>query len=73
MIKPMTETPLEPLALLEKIQSLPPIKPSQVEDYIDFLLSRLDDRTLVQTATQMSERSFAVVWDNDEDAVYDEL
>jgi hypothetical protein len=71
MINPMTDTSFESLGLLEKIQSLPPIKRSQVEDYIDFLLSRLDDRTLVQAATKMSERSFSAVWDNDEDAVYD--
>jgi hypothetical protein len=59
------------LALLEKIQRLPPMKRSQVEDYIDFLSSRLDDRTLVQAAAELSERSFAAVWDNEEDAVYD--
>ncbi len=33
----------------------------------------LDEETLVKNAMKLSEASFARVWDNDEDAIYDNL
>jgi len=59
--------------LMEKIRSLPPDKITVLEDFIDFLLTRSEDRLLVYTATQLSEAAFAKIWDNPEDAEYDEL
>jgi hypothetical protein len=44
-----------------------------VTDFVNFLRSRENDRALVQAATQTSVASFAAVWDNDADAVYDAL
>ena len=58
--------------LLEKIKSLPPERIAEVEDFVDFLAQR-DERRLVQAATKLSERAFQSVWDNDEDAAYDQL
>jgi uncharacterized protein DUF2281 len=58
--------------LLEKIRSLPPDKIAEVADFVDFLASK-DDRLLVEAAAKMSESSFASVWDNPEDAEYDNL
>ena len=58
--------------LLEKIKSLPPDKLAQVEDFIDFLAQR-DERALTQAATALSQEALARVWDNSEDAAYDEL
>ncbi|MEG4273627.1 MULTISPECIES: toxin-antitoxin system, antitoxin component, Xre family protein [unclassified Microcoleus] len=59
--------------LMEKIRSLPPDKITVLEDFIDFLLTRSEDRLLIYTATQLSEAAFAKIWDNPEDAEYDEL
>ena len=58
--------------LVEKLKQLPPERVAEVEDFIDFLTQR-DERRLTQAAMQMSENSFRRVWDNEEDAVYDEL
>lgn len=59
--------------LIEKILQLPPTRLAEVIDFVDFLRSRENDRALVQAATQTSVASFAAVWDNDSDAVYDAL
>ena len=68
----MTDATLETLELIEKIQSLPLLKRrSQVEEYVDFLLARLADRSIVTAAATLLEPSFAAVWDNEDDAVYD--
>lgn len=60
-------------SLIEKIRRLPPDKAAVVEDFIDFLDSRDDDRRLSLAATKLSEDAFHRVWDNSEDAIYDEL
>ncbi|HGY90182.1 MAG TPA: toxin-antitoxin system, antitoxin component, Xre family protein [Planctomycetes bacterium] len=59
--------------LLEKIRNLPPEKAAEVEDFIDFLTGRENDRRLARAATRLSEDAFAKVWENDEDADYDRL
>ena len=59
--------------LIEKIRSLPPDKITVLEDFLDFLLTRSEARLLVYTATKLSEAAFAKIWDNPEDAEYDEL
>jgi hypothetical protein len=58
--------------LIQKINSLPPERITEVEDFVDFIAQR-DERKLVQAATKLSEETFKQVWDNEEDAVYDEL
>ena len=59
--------------LIEKILRLPPTRIEEVADFVDFLRSRENDRVLAQAASQTSLASFAAVWDNDADAVYDTL
>ena len=59
--------------LFEKIDTLPPEKVAEVEDFVDFLRLRVYDAHLTQAAAKMSEDSFRVVWDNPEDAAYDHL
>lgn len=56
--------------LLDKIKSLPPDKITEVVDFVDFL-SHKDDRLLVEAAAKISGTSFAAVWDNPDDAEYD--
>ncbi len=58
--------------LIEKIKALPPDKIAGVVDFVDFLAQR-DDRVLVEAASKMSEPAFAAVWDNPDDAEYDNL
>jgi hypothetical protein len=59
--------------LLSKIQSLPPDKAAEVEDFIDFLHQRERERQLQEAVSRASEPSFAELWDNPDDAAYDEL
>jgi len=58
--------------LIEKSKSLPPERVAEVEDFVDFLSQR-EDRRLVQAATKLSEQTFQKVWDNADDADYDQL
>lgn len=57
-------------ALLANLQQLPPQRLAKVEDFIDFLRSREEDRALVHTAAKLT---FAKGWDNAGDAAYDRL
>ena len=58
--------------LLEKIKALPPDKIAEVVNFVDFLALR-DDHLLVEAAARISEPSFATVWNNPDDAEYDNL
>ena len=56
-----------------KLEHLAPERLAEVEDFIDFLQQRDRDQHLRRDYARASEPAFAKVWDNDEDAVYDEL
>ena len=64
--------PSDPRALLDKIEALPLELIGEVEDYIDFIASRAQDRTLVRAAMTASTASLAASWENPEDDVYDD-
>jgi hypothetical protein len=59
--------------LIDKIRALPPDKVAELEDFVDFLRQRDENRRLVDAATKLSEDAFRAVWDNAEDADYDRL
>lgn len=59
--------------LMEKIATLPPEKVAEVEDFVDFLRLRSQDRDLTQAAAKLAEETFRRVWDNPDDAAYDQL
>jgi hypothetical protein len=59
--------------IIEKIQLLPPTRLTEVVDFVDFLRSRETERGMTQAASQVAATSFAAVWDNETDAVYDKL
>jgi len=59
--------------VVQKLQALTPNRISEVEDFIDFLQQRDQDKRLRQDYASASEAAFAKVWDNDEDAIYDQL
>ena len=60
-------------AIIEKIKALPPERVAEVEDFVDFLRTRNDDQRLNQAATNASAPAFNKVWDNPDDADYDQL
>ncbi len=60
-------------ALLEKIQALPPERLSEVEDFVDFIAAREQERTLTRAASGASMPAFAVIWNNPDDDAYDAL
>ena len=59
--------------LIGKLEALPPERVNEVEDFIDFIKQRDQDRQLTRAARQLAEQSFANVWDNPDDAAYDQL
>jgi hypothetical protein len=59
--------------IVEKIRSLPADKLAEVEDFVDFLRQREEERRLAEAVTGASEAAFAKVWDNPDDAEYDQL
>jgi hypothetical protein len=60
--------------LADKIQSLPPARIAEIEDFIDFVVQRAhSEQNLVRAAAAASEPALASVWGNEEDGVYDAL
>lgn len=66
-----------PETLIRKIGALPVARIAEVEDFVDFIGQREDaaasDRALRSAAMIASAPSFAAVWTNPEDDVYDAL
>lgn len=60
-------------ALMNKIRRLPPRRLAEVEDFVDFLHARDDEQRLVRASGKAAEASLSSVWDNDEDAAYDQI
>lgn len=58
---------------MEKLESLPPDRIAEVEDFIDFLKAREQDRQLVLASRNLAHPVFKKIWDNPDDAIYDEL
>jgi hypothetical protein len=61
--------------LIEKIRKLSSTRIVEIEDFIDFLSQResQSDTSLTLAASKLSEAAFSKVWDNPEDAAYDDL
>jgi hypothetical protein len=60
-------------ALVAKIRDLADDRVAEVDDFVDFLRARDEQRELARTAALVSEPSLAAVWDNPEDDVYNDL
>jgi hypothetical protein len=71
--KKMNRQVLLEQTLIEKIRSLSPEKIAQLEDFVDFLRQREQDRHLVRASAKLSESAFQKIWDNPDDADYDRL
>jgi hypothetical protein len=63
----------DPQSLIDKLKQLAPERVAEVEDFVDFLRARDEERSLAQAATRAAEPAFAKIWDNDDDAAYDRL
>lgn len=59
--------------LVKKLEGLSPERLAEVEDFIDFVKSRDEERALTHAAMQASEPVLKRLWENAEDAVYDRL
>jgi len=59
--------------LIEKIAALPPERRIEVEDFVDFIAAREQERALARAAAAASTPAFAKVWENPDDDVYDAL
>ena len=55
------------------VRTLPPERVAEIEDFVDFLRLRDEERKLTEAASQLSEAAFAKVWDTPDDADYDRL
>jgi hypothetical protein len=60
-------------SLFEKIQALPAERIAEIEDFVDFIRLREQDRALTRAAAAASAAGFAAVWSNSEDDAYDAL
>ncbi len=59
--------------MLEQLRELPPEKVAEVIDFVSFLRQRQEQRQLTHAAMKLSEKSLRRVWDNPDDAEYDNL
>ena len=59
--------------LIKKLETLSSEHVKAVNDFIDFLLMREQQQNDTAVISHLSEPSLAKVWDNEEDAVYDQL
>jgi len=59
--------------VLEKLEHLSPDRLAEVEDFIDFLQQRDQDKSLRRDFAYASEGALSKIWINDDDAIYDTL
>ena len=59
--------------LTQKIRALDPEQVREVEDFIDFLRMRAEERGMTRTVSAASTAAFERVWANPEDDAYDAL
>lgn len=60
-------------ALIEKIKALPPERIAEVDDFVDFIRLREQERSVTRAASAASAPAFAAIWNNPEDDAYDAL
>lgn len=65
--------PADPRALVDKIAALPEERIAEIEDFVDFIRLREQERALTRAAALTSAEAFSAIWSNPEDDVYDAL
>jgi hypothetical protein len=68
-----TDMPADSKTLIEKIEALPAERIAEIEDFVDFIRLREQERALTRAAAAASAGAFAEIWSNPEDDVYDAL
>ncbi len=63
----------DPKILIDKITALPVELMAEVEQFVDQVREREQDRALARAAAAASVPAFAAVWNNPEDDAYDAL
>ena len=61
----------KPHSLIEKIKALPPERLDEIEDFVDFISLRAQDRSFARVTAATSEAVFAKIWSNPDDDAYD--
>ena len=65
--------PADSKTLIEKIEALAAERIAEIEDFVDFIRLREEERALTRAATAASAPAFAAIWSNPEDDIYDAL
>ncbi len=65
--------PTDSKTLIEKIEGLPAERIAEIEDFVDFIRLREQERALTRGAAAARAAAFADIWSNPEDDVYDAL
>lgn len=65
--------PADTKALIRKIEALPDERIAEIEDFVDFIRLREQERTLTRAAAATSASIFAAIWSDPADDVYDAL
>jgi hypothetical protein len=65
--------PADTRALIRKIEALPDERIAEIEDFVDFIRCREQERALTRAAATARASSFAAIWGNPENDVYDAL
>jgi ABC-type glycerol-3-phosphate transport system substrate-binding protein len=60
-------------ALQEKIEALPAERIAEVEDFVEFIASREQQRSLIRAVAAASAPAFEAIWGNPEDDAYDTI
>ena len=59
--------------LAEKLETLSPQQIATVEDFVEFLLTRGQERALAHAAAAISAPAFQAIWNTPEDNAYDAI
>lgn len=65
--------PADTQGLIEKIRALPEERIAEVEDFVDFIRLREQERALTRAASAASAPAFAAIWNNPDNDAYDAL
>ncbi len=65
--------PINAQALIAKIQALPAERIAEIDDFVEFIRLREQERSLTRAAAASSAPVFAAIWNNPEDDAYDAL
>jgi hypothetical protein len=64
--------PADSKTLIEKIEGLPAERIAEIEDFVDFIRLREQERAPTRAAAA-SAPAFVAIWSNPEDDIYDAL